>query len=82
MFVFLVYNKGETNQNKNPISLTQSHDFIKHFPEADLKPTRNIVIVQDLFLGSLYVVVIVVKFPQFLSISFSDALASKLFFHC
>ena len=41
MFVFLVYNKGETNQNKNPISLTQSHDFIKHFPEADLKPTSK-----------------------------------------
>ena len=33
--------KVETTENKNPISVTQNQDFIKHFAEVDLLPTSK-----------------------------------------
>ena len=33
--------KVKTTENRNPISITQSQDFIKHFPEVDLLPTSK-----------------------------------------
>ena len=33
--------KVKTTESRNPISITQSQDFIKHFPEVDLLPTSK-----------------------------------------
>ena len=33
--------KVETTENKNPISITQNQDFIKHFAEVDILPTSE-----------------------------------------
>ena len=31
--------KVKTSENRNPISITHTHDFVKYFPEVDLLPT-------------------------------------------
>ena len=38
-YIFSGTSKVKISENRNPISITHTQDFVKYFPEVDLPPT-------------------------------------------